>query len=110
MNPRVYRSAALEHAVNFVFFPPKGMFGLEAGEADVRLHRVESPDEAFQRIEQGEEGLFLAGEVLVDSRGLVRMGRDGAGVSIREFREKMSLETELTQIDEELRTRGGEAR
>ncbi|MGA2106419.1 MAG: hypothetical protein ABSH25_02120, partial [Syntrophorhabdales bacterium] len=97
--------AALEHAANFIFFPRKGMFALEGGEANVRLHRVADPAEAFQRIEQGEEGLFLAGEVLVDSRGLVRVGRDGAGVSIREFREKIKLEAELTQIEEELRTK-----
>ncbi|MGD0657455.1 MAG: AAA family ATPase [Syntrophorhabdales bacterium] len=103
--PEGLSRAALEHAVNFIFFPRKGMFALEAGEANVRLHRVASPAEAFQRIEQGEEGLFLAGEVLVDSRGLVRVGQDGAGVSIREFREKIKLETELTHIDEELRTK-----
>ena len=81
------------------------MFALEAGEANVRLHRVASPAEAFRRIEQGEDGLFLAGEVLVDSRGFVRKGQDGAGVSIREFREKMKLESELAQIEEELRTK-----
>jgi chromosome segregation protein len=104
-DPEGLSKAALEHAANFIFFPRKGMFALEGGEANVRLHRVADPAEAFQRIEQGEEGLFLAGEVLVDSRGLVRVGRDGAGVSIREFREKIKLEAELTQIEEELRTK-----
>ncbi len=104
-DPEDLSKAAREHAVNFIFFPRKGMFALEGGEANVRLHRVADPAEAFQRIEQGEEGLFLAGEVLVDSRGFIRTGRDGAGVSIREFREKIKLEAELTQIEEELRTK-----
>ena len=104
-DPESLSKAAQGHASDFIFFPKKGMFALEGGEANVRLRRVADPAEAFQRIAQGEEGLFLAGDVLVDSRGLIRAGQDGAGVSIREFREKIKLEAELSQIDEDLRAK-----
>jgi len=104
-DPESLSKAAQGHASNFIFFPRKGMFALEEGEANVRLHRVADPAEAFRRIEEGEEGLFLAGDVLVDSRGLIRGSRDGAGVSIREFREKIKLEAEISHIEDELRTR-----
>jgi chromosome segregation protein len=96
---------AKEYGEDFIFFPKKGMFALHEGEADVRLTRVGSLPEAFQRIEAGEEGLFLAGNTLVDSRGFIRKGQDGSSLSIREFREKMKLETELAQIEEDLKAK-----
>jgi chromosome segregation protein len=94
---------AKQYPVNFIFFPKKGMFGLESAEADVKLHTVESLAEAFKKIDEGEEGLFLAGNVLVDSRGFVLRGQDKGAISVREFREKMKLEAELAQIDDELK-------
>ncbi len=96
---------AKQHPVNFIFFPKKGMFGLDAAEADVKLHRVASLGDAFKRIDEGEEGLFLADNVLVDSRGFVLRGQDKSSISVREFREKMKLEAELAQIDDELKVK-----
>ncbi len=92
-----------EFGENFIFFPENGMFSLKDGEAEIRLERVESLPEAFERIEGGGQGLFLAGNVLVDSRGFIRRAQDKSAVSIREFREKMKLESELGQLEEELR-------
>ena len=88
---------------NFIFFPVKGMFGLANGEAEVRMHLVEALPEAFRRIADGEEGVFLAENILVDSRGIIRKGQDKSALSIREFREKMRLETEIAEIDEQLK-------
>ena len=65
-------------------------------------------DEAFRRIAQGEEGLFLANHILVDSRGFIRKGRDSAVLSIREFREKMRLESEIADIEGELKTKASQ--
>jgi chromosome segregation protein len=96
---------AKEYGENFIFFPKKGIFGLHEGEVDVRLTQVGSLPEAFQRIEDGEEGLFLAGNILVDSRGFIHKGQDRSNLSIREFREKMKLETELAEIEEDLKAK-----
>ena len=105
LDPEGLSKAAREYAANFIFFPERGMFALEEGEADVRLRRVGDAAEAFRRIEEGEDGLFLAGDVLVDSRGLIRKRQDNAAaLSIREFREKTKLETEIAQLEDELRT------
>jgi chromosome segregation protein len=94
-----------EYGNDFVFFPKKGMFTLTGEEADVRLTRVENLPEAFRRIDAGEEGLFLAGNVLVDSRGFIRKGRDRSALSISEFREKMRLESEIAEIEDQLKAR-----
>ncbi len=94
---------AREYGENFVFFPPKGMFDLHQGEADVKLQPVSDLPEAFRRITAGEEGFFLAGNILVDSRGLIRKGGNGKALSIQEFRKRMKLETELAEIDEQLK-------
>ncbi len=104
-DPRDLAVAAGKYGTNFVFFPPKGIFGLLQGEADVRLARVEDLEEAFRRIGDGEEGLFLADHTLVDSRGFIRKGQDRSALSIREFREKMRLETEITGIEEQLKAK-----
>jgi chromosome segregation protein len=92
-----------EYGGNFVFFSKKGMFELHGEEADVRLTPVENLPEAFQRINGGEEGLFLSGNILVDSRGFIRKKQDRGALSIREFREKMKLESELGEIEEQLK-------
>jgi chromosome segregation protein len=95
--------AAIEHKENFIFFPKKGVFALSEGEVELKLHQVESLTEAFRRIDNGEEGLFLADAFLIDSRGFIRKEQDGQSISIREFREKMKLETEIAQVDSDLK-------
>jgi chromosome segregation protein len=103
--PRDLAAVATKHGANFVFFPPKGMFELQEGEADVRHNRVADLEEAFRRIANGEEGLFLADHTLVDSRGFVRKSLDTSALSIRQFREKMRLETEIAGLGEQLKTK-----
>ncbi len=92
-----------EYGGNFVFFSKKGMFELHGEEADVRLTPVENLPEAFIRINDGEEGLFLSGNILVDSRGFIRRRLDKSALSIREFREKMKVESELAEIEDQLK-------
>jgi len=94
---------AREFEGNFVFFPKKGMFTLHHGEADTTLHSVQDLPEAFRRIAEGEEGFFVAGNILVDSRGFIRRGQDKSALSIQEFREKMRLETELVDLDNQVK-------
>ena len=104
-SPRDTAAAAEKYDADFVFFPPKGMFDLNDGEAEVRLLRAEAMEEVFERIERGEEGLFLTDHSLVDSRGFIRKGTDSYGPSIREFREKMRTESEIGEIEEEPKTK-----
>jgi chromosome segregation protein len=94
---------AKEFEGNFVFFPKKGMFTLHHGEVNATLQPVQDLPEAFRRIAEGEEGFFVAGNILVDSRGFIRKGHDKSTLSIQEFREKMRLETELTDIDNQVK-------
>jgi chromosome segregation protein len=101
-DPHSLATIAREYGENFIFFPQKGMFSLHNGEADVNLQMVPDLPEAFRRIADGQEGLFFAGNILVDSRGFIRRGQDKNPLSIQEFREKMKLETEIAEIDEQL--------
>ena len=93
---------AKEFEEDFVFFPRKGMFTLCRGEVDASLQSVQDLPEAFRRISEGEEGFFVADNILVDSRGFIRKGRDRSAISIQEFREKMRLEAELADIDNQV--------
>ena len=83
-----------------MFDAARGRGGREAHAASKIRH------EAFRRIEDGEEGLFLAGACACRFQGLYpHRARTGAAVSIREFREKMQLETELAEIEDQLRAK-----
>ncbi len=94
-----------ENGGNFVFFPETGMFRLNGEEAEVKLARVADLAEAFRRIHAGEEGLFLSGNILVDSRGLISRGQDKSALSVSQFREKMKLESELAETEAGLKAR-----
>lgn len=93
---------AQEYGENFVFFPKNGLFEQNGGEAEIKLERVENFADAFKKIDEGVSGLFLAGNFLVDSRGFIRRAQDKSAISIREFREKMKLETEVAALEGEL--------
>jgi chromosome segregation protein len=98
--------AALKYGGNFIFFPSKGLFKLTSGEVEVALHWCQSLTEALSRIESGEEGIFIANDLLLDSRGLIVTDREKKGITIREFREKIKLEKEIAEIEAELSKQG----
>ncbi len=106
--PAVSREAALDavkqYESNFIFFPEKGVFRQRGDEVEIALNWVETVAEALQRIEAGEEGIFIAKDTYIDSRGLIVTSREKRGISIREFREKMKLEKEIAQIADQLQT------
>lgn len=91
-----------KNARNFIFFSPKGIFSNESGEVEMSLHRVESPKEAFERIEKGEEGIFAGDDFAIDSRGFVLRERETRGISLKEFRERKRVEKELAEIQRTL--------
>ena len=94
--------AVKQYESNFIFFPEKGLFRQRDGEVEIALNWVETAAEALQRIENGEEGIFIAKDTYIDSRGLIITSKEKRGISIREFREKMKLEKEIAQIADQL--------
>jgi chromosome segregation protein len=104
-DPKAVADALKEYSGNFIFFPEKGLFTHREGEVEIRINWVENATEAFQRIEAGEEGIFIARGTegaCIDSRGLIIRSKEKRGISIREFREKMKLEKEIAQIENQL--------
>ena len=63
-DPGSLSTIAKQYGDDFIFFPKNGMFTLAGEEADVRIMSVESPAGAFRRIDEGEDGLFLSGNML----------------------------------------------
>jgi chromosome segregation protein len=90
------------HGDDAVFFPPKGLFTMKEGNAEPVLTKVENLSEVFQKIANGEEGIFLTDGIMVDSRGFIRKGKDKAALSISEFQKKMKLESELSELADQI--------
>jgi chromosome segregation protein len=104
-NPEAIAEALRQYSGNFIFFPEKSIFRQNDEEIEIRVIWAESAAEALRRIEAGEEGIFVARddrETYIDSRGLIITSKEKKGISIREFREKMKLEKEIGQIEEQL--------
>ncbi|HME43421.1 MAG TPA: chromosome segregation protein SMC [Syntrophorhabdales bacterium] len=105
-DPGAIADALREHSGNFIFFPEKGLFAQRDNDVEIRINWVENATEAIQRIEAGEEGIFIARDAgkdtYIDSRGLIVTSKEKRGISIREFREKMKLEKEIAQISDQL--------
>jgi len=101
-DPQALADAVRQYGGNFIFFPTRGVFREDSGEVEITLRWSDSLSEALGRIQNGEEGLFIAEDVCVDSRGLLITGKEKKGISIREFREKMKLGKEISEIDGQL--------
>jgi chromosome segregation protein len=91
-----------EKRSNFVFFPANGIFNLEGEFAEISVICVDSISEVFQRIDRGEQGIFVADGVCVDSRGFILTRSDGEKAKIREAQQKARLEKEIQELQKEL--------
>ncbi len=89
---------------NYIFFPRKGIFTFGNQEVEVKVQWIGSIEEALSRIDQGEEGVFINDTMYVDSRGLILSGKNKKRVDLRQFKEKLKLEKELSSIDGTLKT------
>jgi chromosome segregation protein len=88
---------------NYVFFPPKGTFARDAGRVRlVGAVQVGSIREAFERLWRGEEGVFAAGDVLVDSRGFILAEREDRDRAIERFASRLKLEREAKKLVKDL--------
>ncbi len=93
---------AEERPSNYVFFPPEGTFALEQGRVKVGVIQVDSVLDALRRIWGGEEGLFAAGDVLIDSRGFILGEKEGRGRAIERFASRLKMEREVKGIEKTL--------
>ena len=91
-----------EKRSNFVFFPSNSIFNLQGEFAEISVTCVESVDEVFQRIDRGEQGIFVADGICVDSRGFILTRTEGEKAKIREAQQKARLEKEIQELQEEL--------
>ena len=87
---------------NFIFFPGKGVFQLRGKAVEVDIKWINSVEEALERIESGEEGIFINDNLYIDSRGFILQGKAAKGIDLQQFKEKKRLEKELKEIEAHL--------
>jgi chromosome segregation protein len=87
---------------NFVFFPSNSIFNLEGDFAEISVTCVDTIPEAFQRVDRGEQGIFVADGICVDSRGFILTRSEGEKAKIREAQQKARLEKEIHELKDEL--------
>ena len=87
---------------NFIFFPRKGVFRLREKAVEVDIKWINSVEEALERIEGGEEGIFINDNLYIDSRGFILQGKAAKGIDFKQFKEKKRLEKELKEIEAHL--------
>jgi chromosome segregation protein len=91
-----------EKRSNFVFFPANSIFSRQGEFADISVTCVDSIDEIFYRVDRGEQGIFVADGICVDSRGFILTRTEGEKAKIREAQQKARLEKEIGELQEEL--------
>lgn len=90
---------------NFIFFPPKGIFRLNADDVELNVNWIRDVGEGLRRIEGGEEGIFLNDAVYIDSRGFILREKDARKVDLKQFRERKKAEKALKEIEATLTER-----
>jgi len=86
---------------NYVFFPGKGMVRLSDNEVNIDVKWVAGVEDALERIEKGEEGIFLNEDLYIDSRGFILQERAAKKIDIKQFKERKRAEKELKEIEVE---------
>lgn len=87
---------------NFIFFPKKGIFRQSSDEVELDVKWIRDINEGLKRIEDGEEGIFINDDVLIDSRGLVLREKEEKKVDLKQFRERKKAEKALKEIEENI--------
>ncbi|MCX5805402.1 MAG: AAA family ATPase [Proteobacteria bacterium] len=91
-------ATAMKYDENFIFFPEKGVFTFNGEEVDIHVKWISGIEEGLARIEEGEEGIFINEDVLVDSRGFILQERAEKRIDIKQFREMKRIQNELKAI------------
>jgi len=87
------------HGGNYIFFPAQGIFSLDNGEVSMGIQWIETLEEGFTRIENGEAGIFLNNDVCIDSRGFILGGSEERLSQFKQFKERLKIERELRELE-----------
>ena len=87
-----------KHEGNFIFFPPRGIFRRNASDIAIKVKWIDTVEAALQRIEGGEEGIFINHTACIDSRGFILREREGKKVDLKSYRDRVKAEKEMKEI------------
>jgi chromosome segregation protein len=75
------------------------MARLSDNEVNIDVKWIASVEDALERIEKGEEGIFLNEDLYIDSRGFILQERAAKKIDIKQFKERKRAERELKAIE-----------
>ncbi|MCX8110692.1 MAG: AAA family ATPase [Syntrophorhabdaceae bacterium] len=87
---------------NYIFFHDKSLFSYSGddkeGRVGIHIRWIDSVEDTLKRIKDGEEGIFLNNEMLIDSRGLILKEKDSSKIDLQQYRERKKAEKEIKDI------------
>ena len=95
---------------NLIFFSPRGFFLPGDRGVVIRSMKVDSVDEALRRIDDGEEGLFVAGGVCIDSRGFIMASTQERSRIFKRLKDRVRLEKEIGALAVSIEVEGKRAK
>ncbi|MCX7857071.1 MAG: AAA family ATPase [Deltaproteobacteria bacterium] len=95
-----------EHAKmtgNYIFFTENGIFKKIKEGVTVQFKRAKSVKEAVEKVLEGEEGIFVVNDLIIDSRGFVFTKSSKENFDLKAEKEKRKTKQELEDLREKLR-------
>lgn len=91
-----------KHDDNYIFFHDKSLFNYSGdekeGKVGIQIRWIDSVEDTLKRIKDGEEGIFINNEMLIDSRGLILKEKDSSKIDLQQYREKKKTEKEIKDL------------
>ncbi|HON85615.1 MAG TPA: hypothetical protein PK864_06260, partial [Syntrophorhabdaceae bacterium] len=91
---------------NYIFFHDKSLFSYSGdekeGKVGIHIQWIDSVEDTLKRIKDGEEGIFINNEMLIDSRGLILKEKDSSKIDLQQYRERKKAEKEIKDIQANL--------
>lgn len=88
---------------NYIFFTDRGLFKKVEEGIGVNFKISSDEDDALRRIKNGEDGIFVCGQSIIDSRGLILKRGYDEGIDLEAEIEKRNLEREIADIEIKLK-------
>ncbi|MBP8626198.1 MAG: AAA family ATPase [Syntrophorhabdales bacterium] len=87
---------------NLIFFHDKSLFSYtddeREGRVGINIRWIDSIEDTLKRIMEGEEGIFINNEMLIDSRGFILKERDSSKIDLQQYRERKKTEKEIKEL------------
>jgi chromosome segregation protein len=87
---------------NYIFFPEKGIFEKREDGIAIKFKWVESGKEALDRILSGEEGIFVNGSIVIDSRGIILKESNRDTIDLKAEKERRRIQKEIGELEEKI--------